>query len=40
MILVIYTAVEGGKGNLEAERVENKENPMDSSGVSYNCGYI
>ncbi len=34
VILVEYTAVGWPKGNLEAERVENKENPTDSSGVS------
>ncbi len=34
MILVIYTAVEGARGNLEAERIENRENPTDIKGVS------
>ncbi len=34
VILVEYTAVEGARGNLEAERVENKENSQDVEGVS------
>ena len=34
IILVVYTAVEGARGNLEAKRVINKENPMEIRGVS------
>ena len=34
-ILVIYTLVEGVKGRLGAEQVENRENPMSMDGVSY-----
>ena len=33
-ILTIFTSVEESKGNLEAERVRDKENEMDVSGVS------
>ncbi len=34
VILVVYTAVEGARGNLEAEKVENRENLSDVKGVS------
>ncbi len=34
VILAVYTAVEGARGNLEAERIENRENPTDTKGVS------
>ena len=34
VILVVYTMVEGIRGNLGAERIENRENPMDTKGVS------
>ncbi len=34
VILVVYTIVEGAMGDLEAERVENKENTSDRVGVS------
>ena len=34
VILVVYTMVEGIKGNLGAEKVENRENPIDTKGVS------
>ncbi len=34
VILVVYTIVEGAMGDLEAERVENKENTSDTVGVS------
>ena len=34
IILVVYTAVEGATGNLEAKRVINTENPMEVRGVS------
>ncbi len=34
VILVVYTVVEGVMGGLEAERLENEENPMDVKGVS------
>ena len=33
-IFIIYTAVEGSRGNLEAKRIRNKENEMDITGVS------
>lgn len=34
LILFIYTASEGAKGNLVAKRVSNRENPVDVEGVS------
>ena len=34
VILVVYTMVEWIRGNLGAERIENRENPMDTKGVS------
>lgn len=34
VILVMYTAVEWDRGNLGAEKIENKENPSDTKGVS------
>lgn len=34
IILTVYTAVEGAKGNLEANRVPHTENPQDIVGVS------
>ncbi len=34
VILVVYTAVEGARGNLEAEKIENRENPREVKGVS------
>ena len=33
IILIIYTGVEGSRGNLSAQRVPNRENPEDVSGV-------
>ena len=33
MILLVYTLVEGVQGNLIAQRVPNRENPMDVKGV-------
>ena len=33
-ILVMYTIVEGVRGNLVVQRVVSRENPMDISGVS------
>ena len=33
MILLVYTLVEGVQGNLIAQRVPNRENPMDVEGV-------
>lgn len=33
IILITYTAVEGTRGNLSAQRVPNRENPEDVSGV-------
>ena len=33
-ILLVYMAVEGARGNLEATRVRNRENPDDVLGVS------
>ena len=33
IILIIYTAVEGARGNLSAQRVPNRENPEDISQV-------
>ena len=32
-ILVIFMAVEGSNGNLEAKRIPNRENRMDIKGV-------
>ena len=29
IILITYTAVEGARGNLSAQRVPNRENPQD-----------
>ena len=40
LILAVYTAVEGVKGNLSAHRMLNKENPMDMIGVSYMHGNL
>ena len=40
IILTIYTGVEGTRGNLSAQRVPNRENPEDVSGVNllhYTC---
>lgn len=34
IILVIYTLVEGLRGNLGATRIANEENPEETSGVS------
>ena len=34
VILVVYTAVEGAMGDLEARKVENEEDPTDTRGVS------
>ena len=34
VILVVYTMVEGIRGNLGAEKIKNRENPMDTKGVS------
>ena len=34
IILSTYTAVEGARGNLSAQRVTNRENPEDITGVS------
>ncbi len=34
VILVVYTVVEGARGNLEAERIKNRENSQDVEGVS------
>ncbi len=39
VILVVYTVAEGTRGNLEAERIENRENPSDVKGVSLD-GYV
>ena len=33
IILITYTAVEGVRGNLSAQRVPNRENSRDVSGV-------
>ena len=33
IILITYTAVEGARGNLSAQRVPNRENSRDVSGV-------
>jgi len=33
VILLVYTIVEGIQGNLIAQRVPNRENPMDVEGV-------
>ena len=35
IILITYTAVEGARGNLSAQRVPNRESPEDISGVKY-----
>ena len=40
VILITYTAVEGGKGTLIVQRVPHKENPTSVEGVSigFFCG--
>ena len=36
LILVVYTIVEGPRGNLNATLVQNEENPSSEIGVSIN----
>ena len=38
IVLITYTAVEGARGNLSAQRVTNRENPEDIIGVL--CNYL
>ncbi len=43
VILVLYTVVEGARGNLGAKKIVSVENPMDTKGVSYQlctCTYL
>ena len=36
VILLIYTIIEGSRGKLEAEAIQNPENPSVEQGVSMN----